>query len=265
MKTYYFDDIVYYKGRLEDGICVTRHAPAFSELPHKHDFYEISYIYEGSGIETVNGISYPIQQGNLMVFKPGDVQCYHTKSDMSVFNCNFLLREPLPSFHSNPPLPLILLLDDYYQFQIEQLFYLLEEELIHLRPQYYPAVWHLLDFIFLTIFRNITNLTLTDPVWGNVMSYITENLRIVEFSKAVKIFGTSTGHFCRLFKRDFGMPFNKYVTLLRIQHSKNLLINTQKKVFEIYELCGYNNNRRFFVDFKNIVGMTPNQYRKNII
>ncbi|NMB42332.1 MAG: helix-turn-helix transcriptional regulator [Firmicutes bacterium] len=100
----------------------------------------------------------------------------------------------------------------------------------------------MLDLIIFTIFQRVVQPVSIPSTWAGVLSYVMENLKDVKFSEAVKIFGTSESYFCRMFKQDFSMTFKQFVIRLRIQQAKELLLNTNKSVSEIYEQCGYNNN-----------------------
>lgn len=63
-----------------------------------------------------------------------------------------------------------------------------------------------------------------------------------------------------LFKEEVGMSYIKYLTNLRIQKSKDLLLQGGK-VSDVAEQVGYNNYRHFCETFKKYVGQTPNEYK----
>ncbi len=54
----------------------------------------------------------------------------------------------------------------------------------------------------------------------------------------------------------------EYLSKLRIDKAKKLLENPDAKVTEVTELVGFNNQTYFSTRFKEIVGITPSQYRK---
>ncbi|MEK3991669.1 helix-turn-helix domain-containing protein [Robertmurraya sp. FSL R5-0851] len=70
----------------------------------------------------------------------------------------------------------------------------------------------------------------------------------------------SSTYFSVLFKEQMGESYIKYVTKLRIEHAKKLLMNGAK-VNEVSEKVGYYNYRHFSELFKRHVGMTPGHYR----
>lgn len=244
-------------------ICVNRHCNAVSPVPlHTHDFYEIAYVYDGEGVQIINKTSYAVKKGSIIIMQPGDYHTYHSLNGMSLFQCMFLKQ--LQTFKSVPikiSFPSTVQLDSYFQLQVEQLFYLLEEELVAQRPFFHIVANNFLADILLLIARNTNNLS-SNSQWNGVLNYISENLRDINFQEAVKIFGASESYFCRAFKKEFSVTFKQYVKSLRIQYAKELCQSTKMSISEIYEECGYTNNRSFFTDFMKSENMTPLQYRK---
>lgn len=57
------------------------------------------------------------------------------------------------------------------------------------------------------------------------------------------------------------MSFLDYLNKVRIEKAKELLANTDLKVWEIAEKVGYKNPKHFARIFKDITGLTPNEYR----
>ena len=56
--------------------------------------------------------------------------------------------------------------------------------------------------------------------------------------------------------------FNVFVDKVRIKHSKELLLNSNLKVYEISEKTGYKNVDYFHTKFKKYVNMSPAEFRK---
>ncbi|MHC5061799.1 MAG: helix-turn-helix transcriptional regulator [Planctomycetota bacterium] len=73
--------------------------------------------------------------------------------------------------------------------------------------------------------------------------------------------GLSAGHFMHLFKEHAGTTFIGYLTNLRIARAKKLLMTTDKKCSNLYLEVGYNSNAYFTRRFKEVVGLTPAQFR----
>lgn len=66
----------------------------------------------------------------------------------------------------------------------------------------------------------------------------------------------------RLFKENVGKSFTKYVMEKRIEKAKELLREENYKIYEIGEFVGYENTKYFNKVFKEMVGITPKEYRE---
>lgn len=65
-----------------------------------------------------------------------------------------------------------------------------------------------------------------------------------------------------LFKAETGQNFSEFVTLCRMNRAKELLKNTNLKVYEIASLSGYVSSKHFMAVFKQMIGLTPTEYRE---
>lgn len=68
-----------------------------------------------------------------------------------------------------------------------------------------------------------------------------------------------------LFKNETEQNFSDYVTTCRMNKAKQLLSETQLKIYEVANLSGYVSVKHFMAVFKRLEGMTPSDYRKNKI
>lgn len=66
------------------------------------------------------------------------------------------------------------------------------------------------------------------------------------------------------FKKDTGKTFHDFLNECRIRHAKVLLSTTNLKMFEITERIGVSNSQYFSKIFKDMTGMTPNEYRNEL-
>ena len=68
-------------------------------------------------------------------------------------------------------------------------------------------------------------------------------------------------YLCHIFKKETGISIIQYITQLRINHAKHLLLHTSLKISEIAESVGYQDSSYFAMQFKNLCGVTPLQFR----
>lgn len=75
-------------------------------------------------------------------------------------------------------------------------------------------------------------------------------------------FGISREHLSRLFTREFGVPFHRYVMAMRLQAAQHLLVaKPGDNLLDIALASGFQSHAHFSRCFKKKVGMTPSQYR----
>ena len=103
------------------------------------------------------------------------------------------------------------------------------------------------------------------PDVSAAVQYIAEHYReTVELSVLAELSGLSEGHFCRVFKRHTHMRPIEYVTNLRMERAKDLLITRPPlPVSEIAEMVGYASAAYFSKTFKEKCNTTPEKYREN--
>lgn len=69
-------------------------------------------------------------------------------------------------------------------------------------------------------------------------------------------------YFTSKFSKETGETFINYLTSLRIEKAKDLLMTTNFRIYEIAEMVGYRNVENFNRVFKKNIGTSPAQFRK---
>lgn len=103
-----------------------------------------------------------------------------------------------------------------------------------------------------------------DTLTEEMMVYISEMLESPNLSSATVSdhFGMSESAFSHAFKKRTGGTFTKYVTDLKIQRAKSLLICTDLSVEAIADRLNYASASSFARMFRSETALTPTQYRK---
>ncbi|HZV34706.1 MAG TPA: helix-turn-helix domain-containing protein, partial [Verrucomicrobiae bacterium] len=100
------------------------------------------------------------------------------------------------------------------------------------------------------------------PVITKARHYIeehhTDEISLGQVAAAVH---TSTFYFCKMFKRITGINFTEYVSRVRAEKAKNLLLNPNLRISEIAYAVGFQSLTHFNRIFKKIVGQSPTEYR----
>lgn len=91
-----------------------------------------------------------------------------------------------------------------------------------------------------------------------INSHISEN---VSTSVLSDVTGYSSGYLSRIFRQEIGMSIHDYVAQTRMNLAKEMLVNTNLKIYEVAENCGYENTTYFIKIFRISTGITPQDYR----
>lgn len=86
----------------------------------------------------------------------------------------------------------------------------------------------------------------------------------VSQSEAARLAGMSVASFRRFFQRTTHRTFPRFVNELRISEACRQLVSTDLTVTEILYRCGYGNQANFYRRFRQILGISPEQYRKGV-
>jgi two-component system response regulator YesN len=75
--------------------------------------------------------------------------------------------------------------------------------------------------------------------------------------------GMNPAYLGRQYKEATGLSIADSVKQVRIAKARELLQETDRSVKEIAEKVGFANDKYFFVVFKELVGMTPMEFRRS--
>lgn len=92
--------------------------------------------------------------------------------------------------------------------------------------------------------------------------YIDRNYNTnISLDNICETIAVSKNHFCNVFKRETGESIWDYLTAVRINRAKELIIATNLKNYEISRQVGYENPSYFSKIFKMYTGVSPINYR----
>ena len=104
--------------------------------------------------------------------------------------------------------------------------------------------------------RTITGLT----------RYLQEHLaEEISLSVLAEEFHLNPQYISQLFKSEIGVNFLAYLTNIRMEKAKKLLLTTSLSIAEVAEQSGYGDYRVFTKVFKKSEGVTPSQYRRDFL
>ena len=75
--------------------------------------------------------------------------------------------------------------------------------------------------------------------------------------------GYSRGHFLKMFRTSTGMTPHRYLLKRRIDHARSLLKRQEVNITDIAAYCGFSSQAHLTQVFREHVGVTPADYRRN--
>ncbi|MDR1566007.1 MAG: AraC family transcriptional regulator, partial [Treponema sp.] len=106
----------------------------------------------------------------------------------------------------------------------------------------------------------------TSLIKTEIINYINSNFHNNQFGlqQVADIFNISSNYLSRLLKQETGHSFIEYVSLLRMDRVKELLVTTDLQVKDIVSQVGYLDTASFLRKFKAAEGITPSQFRERM-
>jgi two-component system response regulator YesN len=122
---------------------------------------------------------------------------------------------------------------------------------------------------YLHLFINITEMLqeksiyATDDVVKKMQIYVQRNYKNnITIDYISSLFYLNRSYCSHLFREKTGEKFVDFLNAVRIKEAKQLLSNTDKKMYQIAKSVGYDNAKYFFRVFNKLEKKTPEQYRK---
>ena len=108
--------------------------------------------------------------------------------------------------------------------------------------------------------QDAVKMTQIRPAIDFIDTHYDRPITLADVAKAAFL---SVSRLAHLFKEQMGITTIDYLTSVRIDHAKRLLLATEKSCSIICFEVGYNNQSYFTRIFKETVAMTPRQFREN--
>lgn len=97
----------------------------------------------------------------------------------------------------------------------------------------------------------------------SITNYIQEHLKEeISLKIIAEQFHLNDNYISQLFKNEIGVNYLAYLTSLRIERAKTLLLGSQKTLTEVADEVGFRDYRTFIKAFKKQEKVTPSQYRR---
>ena len=258
---------------------------------HIHNEFEIFIVLKGSGIAKIKNKSYSLKEGDIFLINSGEVHSYmrdplytldvEDTDDVPLFLfvqiSNHCLREYFPQIRTtifNSCNLRDYLSDEEANSMINLLvqsakIYFMEE------PLYQLNVLSNIAKVLVSCYKEVpheiiseaqkTNLKQKNLRVERIISYIDANFETqIRLQDLAEQENPSPTHFSHLFTSLFGVTFQNYVNIKRMEQCIRLMPNKEKTLLEISYESGFSDpkymNRMFIKHF----GYTPKEYRKRL-
>lgn len=250
---------------------------AYDFNSHLHKCYEIIHVINGNMLYTVEGKSYIVSDGDVVVTNPQELhsfsfptQCTYKREFLHVYpgmldkypELKDKLNSRKPGHYNHIPSELV------KKYGIDSVFAQIEKYCTDVIPEtdfiVYTCTLQLLTIINAVV--NAENLPKSnhfsnmksDALRSYIDKHFTENITLENIAAAVYM---SPSYTSRIFKKETGMNIKEYINLRRITTAKSLIMEGRKATV-IYNNCGFKDYSTFYRAFTRYTGVTPEEFKK---
>lgn len=242
---------------------------------HFHEgIVEFIYLLKGCGEYEINGRTYFVQAGDLVVYNSSVVHREGLRGEKIPILCCAAAGVQLPGLPPNCLFgeqisPVLRRKEDASLFH--ELMQAIYDEAMTAGPHSTDVCQALfLALLHLVLDRAESQNPATpgiqpraEHISRKVRSYVdTHSAACLTTSHVAQVFNISESYLARIFKRSFGYPLTEYLIQRRIGEAQTLLLTTDLPIAEVSRQVGYQNQSYFSKLFMQHVGLSPLRYRK---
>lgn len=254
---------------------------------HRHDFFEIPYVFSGKCLQNCEGIEYEMQEGDLCIMPPFAQHGLTAFAD-DVIVVNIIFRKSIfDSFLSSLLTEENLLsaffchavYGDSFDHQIliktgkdpviRELILTMWKENWSKQSLRDPALFSYFNIFLIQLVRghlqNVLTLSQDVPPQGqitDILIYLQTHFKNTSLKEIAQKFSYSENYISRLIKQYTGKSFTKTLQELRLNHAIRLLATTGLSMEQVAEQSGFFDLSHFYRSFKEHYQETPVQYRQ---
>ena len=137
-----------------------------------------------------------------------------------------------------------------------------------LKPVNYAEFGSCIDNLKISLFQQQTDATPQQEertivgLTRYLQAHLAEELSL---SVLAEQFHLSPQYISQLFKSEIGVNFLAYLTNIRMEQAKKLLLTTSLSIADVAQQSGYGDYRVFTKVFRKSEGITPSQYRQDFL
>lgn len=247
--------------------------PNWSRKNSKPKYHSLWFITKGFGEVTLNGKKHKLSPGKLIVYTP-DMICDKKASRTTALEFYFvrfsyaLAFEEKEKWHFKQSEEIAFPLRGVYTINNNSAVVSILEKLNALSKRRGVTVSFQQKLLFqellLTFIEDFHSQSISGDsktaIEGTIDYMINHYKNSMTLSDLASIAGLSISHYSRLFKKYIGLSPIDYLTHLRIDRAKELLVLSDFRIKEVSQHVGYVDELYFSRTFKRIVGVSPSQF-----
>lgn len=242
---------------------------------HSEEEIEMTLVISGESNCVINGTSYKIKSGDLVIITRYQTHSYYHNSEIDTLSFIFQksFSEKLYNFFNNHTFlpPVINIIHDFNRLQ--PIFDALEFELstetsdnLIYKSFAQIVIKKIIDIINKSSSTNSeTTVTAKSDFLNAAQQYCIENYeKNITVYDIARYVGVHPNYLSSAFKKHFGITIIQYLNICRLKHATNLINNKSLPMTEISFASGFQSIRTFNRIFKKEMGCTPKEYQKII-
>ncbi len=238
---------------------------------HMHDYFEIELVIGGKGVQNLNGNTYELKRGSVYCLSPIDFHAVLPQDELPLINISFAqniisprLLRLLIAHNKNK----VIQLDETAFGKFEFLIDLLADGNETCDAESETYIKNLLECLIIMIIRHAgisqdAGSTNDSFPMQECMRYIFLHFNEAPSMKDIsKMSGYSPGHFSKCFHDATGKTYIDFLTGLKLNYAKILLLSTNEPIISVSESCGFSSLSNFNRSFRKATGMSPTKFRE---
>ena len=255
-------------GNFDFNYTIDQQPPESLDIRHCHDTYEVLYVLDGTGRFVIEGTSFEIRPGTLMLIRPFEYHSMQLESDSIYeryvihFSEEYLVDEALDLLNailsdaegsgklynaislSKNILPI------FERFDISKSF-----------PENEKSIYIKTLLSELIVFLSVSGgeqIAVNDAELGaRVIKYLNENIyRNISLDTLARRFFVSKYYLCRAFKKHNGVSVHGYINHKRVMYAKQLIEQGETASGAAYKV-GFGDYSAFYRAYVKIIGKAP--------
>lgn len=255
------------------GYVVDRRWQNVPVVLHNHDFFEVELTISAHKTKHVlNGKKYDIEKGYVHIINPSDIHSFEMPNDgyFERFNVRFkqdtVSESVLTTVINNN---CICKLSESDFNVVKNLFEVIEYYFLCGDPSMAEISPRIIESIILMIRDRSQTYSENEESKKSqiqrILLYLHKNFRNdITLQEIAKYSSFSPHYVSQLFHAETSLTLTQYVTKLRLEYAKNLLLSTDHSITEICGKCGFRSFAHFLRCFKGTYGTSPSKFRQTL-